>query len=149
MKVLHHFSKNPFILNPNFEYNAEPVSMRPRGLWLSDESNGSGWSDYCKSTEVRIEDLQHKKEIHVDDEKCICLNSYEDIYRFNEEYKIFFEGFPLGLQPEMIDWEKVKQEYSGIIITPYCYKSRHEFLWYYAWDCESGCIWDTSILKLG
>ena len=48
-----------------------------------------------------------------------------------------------------IDWERVKEQYSGIIITPYCFDLRLDFIWYYGWDCESACIWDTSILKLG
>jgi len=152
MSILYHFSKNPFILNLSFDYRSVLENMKPHGLWLSNESNGLGWSDWCKGEEFKVDHLQYQTKFYVEHKKCICLTSYEDIYQFTKEYKIDFSkhfGSPLITQINMIDWEKVKEKYSGIIITPYCWKSRLDFLWYYGWDCESGCIWDTSILKLG
>ncbi len=135
-------------MNRNFEYDVESIFLKPDGLWLSDESNGSGWSDWCKCEEFRIGDLKYKTKFYVEDEKCICLNSYEDIFFFNEEYRINFSKTP-NASMITIDWERVKEQYSGIIITPYCFDLRLDFIWYYGWDCESACIWDTSILKLG
>lgn len=42
-----------------------------------------------------------------------------------------------------IDWKAVAKEYDGIEIDPYQYERRFSegFLWYYGWDCASGCVW--------
>lgn len=33
-------------------------------------------------------------------------------------------------------------------ITPYCWPARMDpdLIWYYGWDCASGCIWDASTI---
>jgi hypothetical protein len=46
-----------------------------------------------------------------------------------------------------IDWNKVSKSYKGIQINYYSNKHRLDMLWYYGWDCESGCIWDISCIK--
>lgn len=50
------------------------------------------------------------------------------------------EGTPL------IDWRRVAESYQGIVIAPYVWARRHHLAsgWYYAWDCASGCIWDSA-----
>ena len=41
-----------------------------------------------------------------------------------------------------IDWPKVAERYDGIIIAPYQWSRRLDGpMWYYGWDCASGCVW--------
>ena len=51
----------------------------------------------------------------------------------------------------IIDWHAVAQAYAGIEIAPYCWSLRfeYEFLWYYGWDCASGCVWELSAVRVG
>jgi hypothetical protein len=46
-----------------------------------------------------------------------------------------------------IDWNKVAEEYQGIIIAPYRWEHRLDMMWYYGWDCASGCIWDSKAIE--
>ena len=50
---------------------------------------------------------------------------------------------------DQIDWAEVASKYDGIIISPYQWSLRldMEMMWYYGWDCASGCIWNISAIK--
>lgn len=44
-----------------------------------------------------------------------------------------------------INWPMVADRYQGIVIAPYLWSRRMDGgLWYYGWDCASGCIWDAA-----
>jgi len=54
-----------------------------------------------------------------------------------------------------IDWEAVAKRYTGIEIEPYNWERRNSgpnnnysmsMLWYYGWDCASGCVWELDAL---
>ena len=47
-----------------------------------------------------------------------------------------------------IDWPWVSKSYKGIVIPNYIWSRRLEpgHMWYYVWDCASGCVWDTSAI---
>lgn len=45
-----------------------------------------------------------------------------------------------------IDWQAVASDHDGIIISPYNWPARHEMIWYYPWDCASGCIWNADAI---
>ena len=32
-------------------------------------------------------------------------------------------------------------------INPYIYKARYEYMFYYGWDCASGCVWNIDSVK--
>lgn len=42
-----------------------------------------------------------------------------------------------------IRWHELTRKYHGIVITPYIWEERlGDLMWYYGWDCASGCIWN-------
>lgn len=46
-----------------------------------------------------------------------------------------------------LEWDRVAEEYQGILIAPYQWSRRLELMWYYSWDCASGCIWDITAIE--
>jgi hypothetical protein len=58
---------------------------------------------------------------------------------FDAEYR--FPHPDLG-RMSYIDWPRVAERFDGVIIAPYQWKHRLELMWYYGWDCASGCIWN-------
>lgn len=149
MIELTHYSKDKFILDPERKYeqfNGEADSLinplKPRGLWLSDDSD-YGWAEWCQSEEFELNKLKMKTKFLVNPEKLIILRSHEDVKNFDLEYR--FNPFCFRAL-YLINWNRVKDKYSGVLVTPYCYKARWDFTWYYGWDCASACVWDLSIL---
>jgi hypothetical protein len=46
-----------------------------------------------------------------------------------------------------IDWARIQEQYGGLIIAPYQWSVRLDFLWYYGWDCASACLWDLTVIQ--
>ena len=133
-------------------YGAEPVGklelrnqekcrvFKPNGFWVS---VGDSWKEWCESECFGLKRLECVSKIILKPTaNILTLTSPEQLDEFSREYgeekiSIYFE----------IDWAKVANEYDGIIITPYIYERRLELMWYYGWDCASGCIWNTDCIQ--
>ena len=132
--------------------------MKPTGFWVSIEhptEDYFGWKDWCQSEEWNQDGLQYKAIINVDPEASVLeLPTIQDMYRFNKDYGVLEEDRrmrnPWSNSNDLmyIDWDQVYEKYSGIFIYPYHHTLRLEnnFMWYYGFDCSSGCIWDLSIV---
>lgn len=144
-----HFSQEPFQLVTDFEYLQRTINIKPNGLWVSVENQKDSWSKWCRREQFRIESLKHKTRIKLKhDSKIIRLKSKEDILGFTKA-----AGTPLlpdqnftTLYPA---WERIARIADGIIISPYIWASRRdmETIWYYGWDCASGCIWSLNAIE--
>lgn len=116
-------------------------NMKPTGLWISHDEE-DGWSHWCG-----LENFQnggYKYEVELVDKNLLWIKTNEDIVSFNNKYIIIS---PIhNLEVYTIDWIKVFYDYNGIMIFPYRHEVRLEldFMWYYGWDCASGCIWRPS-----
>lgn len=146
--------------------------MKPIGLWLSveGEDDWEKWCregnfrlhDLKYKYEVKL-----KKTSSI-----LYVKTIEELEAFTDQYQETFETYiktkkgairnlPLFLKGKLkdfyegtyvlreklvihIQWEKVKKEYDGIVIAPYQWECRlrNKFMWYYSWDCASGCIWN-------
>ena len=141
-----HFHAYPLNGVHSVEQQTRP-SSKPRGLWVSVEGNGDGWSDWCKAEKFRLENLkcQAKIKLH-ENSNILLLTSSSDIDLFNETYR---EKYCKPYDYNAINWVKVASKYSGIIIAPYVWSRRLDCntMWYYGWDCASGCIWDAKTIK--
>jgi hypothetical protein len=128
-----HYSSNPELkLNP-ISYLQE-INHKPIGLWFSIETE---WADWCTSEEFCLDKLKYEYLIKLKPSNNILhLKTPEDLDKFTYLYKSIFN----------INWPKLSQEYSGIIIAPYQY-SRRFLIWYYGWDCASGCIWNLDCIE--
>ena len=149
---LYHYSAEPWVFDPQRVYSQDRVDqlpMKPRGLWLSVESNDEdsfGWRDWCEREAFRLPDLTHRVELVVQpDVHVLHLDSSAALLAFTDRYERTIEGFSF-LHP--IDWAAVAQDYQGLLIAPYDWDLRLSLHWYYAWDCASACIWDCSTLAV-
>lgn len=142
---LYHYTPTPFTLDQRV-YTQVDGEMKPRGLWLSaeDDENSHWWADWCTSEDWNVERLAYKTEIVVRPEANILhLTSPEALTEFTQKFsKTMFKHV------QMIDWSAVKSLHQGIIIAPYQWSRRLDLMWYYGWDCASGCIWDTSVVDI-
>lgn len=132
---------------------------KPHGFWLSDEQRGAGgWASWCRSERFRPYSLRYEHEVELyENAKILYLRTPKDIDDFGDKY-----GYSLleklghklddsmygGKYIDQIDWHRVAKKYQGIIITPYIWPQRlGRHMWYYGWDCASGCIWNARAIK--
>lgn len=145
-KILSHFSTEPFKLDPNFKerFNDE-MKLKPHGMWLSDESD-YGWKEWCEKEKFRLEHLAYRTDYEIDLSDILFLSSDQHIRVFSEKYRYKNPSSYIE-RLKFIDWDKVYEEYKGILISPYSWNLRLEYMWYYGFDCASACVWDVSVLK--
>jgi len=118
---------------------------KPKGLWFSVE-DGYGWREWCKQEEFFLENLTIQHELELNEyANILYLTSKEDLVDFSNTYKKNMIDIEF-VSSYSIDWQSVAMKYQGIVIAPYQWDCRLESkcMWYYAWDCSSGCIWDAS-----
>lgn len=138
-----HFSDNPTLTKV---VSCEPRSTaigKPSGFWVSDE-NDYGWATWRKHNNFMPEGYRYKYIVTLKPTANILhLRTPYNLIYFTKKYASSKSGF-LG-----IDWEKVGEDYQGILITPYQWPMRLDprTFWYYSWDCASGCIWDSHAIE--
>lgn len=154
---LYHYTEKPFQIDPNFQIDPERagillenmrVGIKPIGLWLSVDFSEYNWPSWCLEEGFGFERLRYRNKIHLSDKANILyLESDDEILEFSEQFHN--ENTPLKLRG-YIDWTKVASQYDGIIISSYSWGLRCDLrtLWYYGWDCASGCVWNTDVLKV-
>ena len=148
LKLVHYTSNLLLLQDLQIRKQKESLNMKPRGLWVSVENKGSyGWKQWCLSEEFRVEELIMPHLVTLaSNANILHISSIEELDEFNNEYKQYL--IPnLGMAHPK--WNQVAEKYQGIIISPYLWERRFdsEMLWYYAWDCASGCIWDNTAIK--
>jgi hypothetical protein len=144
---------------------------KPNGLWF--DVNES-WKQWCHDVQFRLENLGYRHIVTIlDKSRILFLRNAKDIDAFAREYGHNLSGHIQLLQnigdtdafarqygrdlfgdvqrqfSNYIMWGEVAEKYSGIIIDPYSRSRSQTYLWYYGWNCAGGCIWDTSIIRLG
>ena len=155
--------------------NKRPFSFKPAGLWISIEDykdeDDVTWDSWCIKENFRIDSLKVKNKIILHEKaNILLLTTFKDIYSFGKENRFDIESYlktTLGGNYEesddvifdldsettkeilQISWDKVIKKYDGIFIAPYNWEARWhtETIWYYGWDCASGCIWNIDIIK--
>ena len=151
-------SVHPYPKLKNGQREHLPIG-KPRGLWVSVEGHGDGWSDWCKAEEFGQERFEYAYEVELaKDARILRLRTAADIQRFTKEYrdtesevnKILGQSTFRDVPGTMdINWTKIAVKYQGIIIAPYVWELRLEpgYEWYYGWDCASGCVWNAEAIK--
>lgn len=163
--ILHHYHDQPVILDRSWVYDQSEKTWRggkPNGLWVSVVGEDD-WASWCRGEEFALGDLAVTHEVVLDPAANILhLKSPEEIDRFHREYagevpewyrrddrrqdRFMFGQEYVDLQ-RPIEWNRVADEYQGLIIAPYQWERRLGGpFWYYGFDCASGCIWDLSAI---
>ena len=126
-------------------------SYKPRGLWVS-ASGEDDWPAWCHSENFGVERLQNPVEVVLrPDAKILRISTPEGIDAFEREY-VTRAAYPhegaKEYRSESVNWKLVAERYQGIIISPYIWERRlTDTMWYYGWDCASGCIWDAKAIS--
>lgn len=128
-------SADPITLHP-VDQKAEP-DMKPLGFWY--EVDGD-WRRWCSDEQWGIE-ARHLHAVELGDTKVLVLDTLDKLDAFHERYAKPLRGMSLEHRSDAIDWMTVSRHYDGIEIAPYQWGRRFGWLWYYGWDCASGCIW--------
>lgn len=121
---------------------------KPNGLWVSvDEPDHDGeihgWKQWCEAESFGLENLRYRHRIVVrDPDALLWIVGAGELDAFEREYGLD-QPYP---RDRTILWGAVSEKYPGVVIAPYVWERRLEKMWYYGWDCASGCIWDTSII---
>lgn len=113
---------------------------KPSGLWVSVEDH---WKIWCEMENFKIEDLKFAHEIILKKySKILFLENDASIFKFSQKYRVSKDF-------HRIKWLQLMNEYQGIVISPYSSKCRlhPKTIWYYGWDCASGCIWDLESIE--
>ena len=139
------YSAEPLVFDPEFVYPNSHIASavgKPVGLWVSDESPGMfGWKEWCEGETWNIGGLAHRTEFALTPgHNVLIIDTPEALAAFDAEYSTGSKYI------ERIDWSVVAERYDGIIITPYQWEHRLSMMWYYGWDCASGCIWNLSAI---
>jgi hypothetical protein len=146
-------------LPPLYHYSAQPLGDlrqtsqapreggqwsfvdKPRGLWLS---VGDEWEVWSRENEFNLAGLTHRARVIVTDPgKLLRLESVDEISAFQRKYEVVHTF----MRSPGIHWARVAEQYAGILIAPYQWSLRLDLMWYYGWDCASGCIWDTTVIE--
>jgi hypothetical protein len=146
MRLLH-YSSNMIEKLLQIEYPQKDMNWhaKPNGLWLSVEGDDD-WKWWCEQEEFLLENLEFVYEVILKKEANVLHLLWEDqIIDMAKKYPYGDFLWPTK-EPRTyeLDWELVKKDYQGIIISPYQWGCRmdQDCCWYYGWDCASGCIWD-------
>lgn len=150
------------------------ISNKPSGLWYS---FGASWLNSDYGAQLAAEKYQYMYEIVVPEQSILEVNKYvikdieTDFGLTDKQYK--FWSYPKdfgGLDRPPMDhniWKHVRSKYPKarneectVLFWPLIYRKfvgievprLHEVVtndnWLYGWDASSGCVWDTSNIKL-
>jgi len=165
----HHWASDPVRLRKmSYPQSGDP---KPNGLWFDVNEE---WKRWCEAVQFRLETLRYRHMVTIlDTSRILLLQSAKDIDAFTRKYGRNHSGGIQLLQgakdidaftrkygndlfgdirrqlSEYIIWGEVALKYSGIIVAPYSRSRSQAYLWYYGWHCASGCVWDTSAIRLG
>lgn len=148
MSKLLHYCENKFILSPFPPIKEEyKMSLKPRGLYLSVDD---AWMKWCTEEDFfhRLYQWVYEFEINVN-ANILKIQTLKELKEFDTKYKKV-------ISPKfyMIDWELVKEQYSGIAFLNYQKIKRElirnffQFTWYFGLDVDCYVIWDHEILKV-
>ncbi len=144
----YHWSKAPVTLVP--VCYLQRADYKPRGFWFDVDGD---WKEWCERSEWNVDGLEVCHEVHLlNASRVLRMRRSEELVGFTREFSAeLYPGQKRGLawiQNCGIDWPRVAKQYDGIVIAPYVWSCRLSLMWYYGFDCASGCVWNTEILRL-
>lgn len=140
--ILVKYDENKIKLDKSKTYQQE-TGMKPNGFWFSIDKENRDWKAFCESNDFGCLNVRNEYRFSKD-ANILVIDTKEKVYEFYEKYKTSFFG-----RFCYIDWEKVANDYDGIFFPEYFWDIRYDtnFLWYYALDCVSGCVWNLNAIE--
>lgn len=142
-----HFSNDEDLkLNPAYYLNYTSNIGKPCGFWYA---VGDGWREYCNEN-IPLRLGKYRYEIDLSRANMLFLRTPQALLEMEKLYRN--ENSPLrelvAMDMFIIDWNKVAAKYDGVEIAPYQDAIRLKYMWYYGWDCASGCIWNLERISI-
>ena len=137
-----HYSAIPLKFNRRRKYEASG-SYKPNGFWVSVRGDDD-WEWWCRSEDFHIDSLQCTHTVVLrPDANILFISTQCGMEDFQHRYAVNIRSL------FAIAWEQVRKKYDGLIISPYrwSYRLNPDFMWYYGWDCASGCIWNLDAVE--
>lgn len=123
-----------------FDDKGQPITFKPRGLWVS-VTGPDDWRSWCEAESFNT-GWSHVYDVTLSpDANILHLTFASDLDRFTRDY-----GREGSYRDMEIAWHEVAELYDGLIIAPYQWTRRMDLMWYYSWDCASGCIWNVNAI---
>ncbi len=139
-----HYSKQPLV-GLNSVRQLHGLHFKPHGLWITPENEKDNWPDWCRNEDYGLNEFRYKTTIHIKEpEKILTLDTVDDILGLFERYSTTH----LSPTVQFPNWERIALEWKGILIPRYHWQCRLDVMWYYPWDCSSGCIWDMTAVEM-
>lgn len=146
---LFHWSASPLQWKPGMAIirNSHYSDMNPAGLWVSPDGADS-WESWCRNHNFHLGGLAHKHRVTLKRKaKILHISTLQEFDAFCERHtQPMWLGEKLLLSYK-IDWEGIAAIHQGILIAPHRPERHLGPLWYYGWDCASGCIWDANAIS--
>ena len=158
MKLLH-YNEEPVLKleERSYDQKEQRWQAKPVGLWLSveeveSEDHNYNWKQWCEAEGYRLQTLKCAHEVILkEDANILHLKTAKEVFEFTKKYQLKTRELEADWHWDtyQITWDIVKQQYQGIIISPYQWDCRLaiESSWYYGWDCSSGCVWDLKCIE--
>lgn len=121
---------------------SQKIGLKPKGLWYGLDM---AWIEWCAGEMPGWLEKHVWYEVEVDITRLLILGAEAELDNFRREFgrePWTRSRSEVGIENDYIDWPAVASRWSGVEITDYDWGLRSECLWYYAWDCASGCVWD-------
>lgn len=123
---------------------------KPWGLWYG---CGTAWLEWSCTNNFRLH--RYVLAVDVDESRLLRLGTVKRIERFVRDYRdesraVVIPG--VGDIIRAVDWGRVRERWVGVEIDTWQHPYDRRMLpvscrlpiWYSAWDCASGCLWDLS-----
>ncbi len=124
------------------------VERKPIGLWYGFNDS---WINWCLAEQPNWL-TPYIYEIVLKEDRIKKINGLDEFDAFEKEYAASMElddwfsltsSFSSRFGADRINYTKlVTDGYHGIEINPYLWERRLSRMWYYGWDCASGCVWN-------
>lgn len=152
----------------------QPIEKKPKGLWYGIDDD---WLQWCYSNQSdwigpyfyeivldesrllsinNLEAFDQFEKAHVGKPEWMVALQQMAILG-DDPLEKEWGGYKLSLLNEysdsgimgksFINYGKVALSYGAMEVTPYLHKRRLSSMWYYGWDCASGCVWEKKAIK--
>ena len=140
MTLLHHTAE-PLVFDRDRVYDQTKRDDKPDGFWVSVEGE-QDWREWCESEQWGLDRLAVDNVVTLrDDANILYVETVEDLIHLDKRFGVSAGSVSLSRNYGMA-WGSILRQYDGIIIAPYQWSVRTDIMWYYGWDCASGCIWN-------
>lgn len=123
---------------PNFR----PGLGKPPGLWVSVPGEDD-WPAWCKAEGFGAP-MNWRHVFELDTSRVLMVETLDALDALHRE--LVADRFDQLLHLFDVDWTRYMADYAGVVIAPYQWYRRCDYLWYNTWDCASGVLWDPSPL---